>query len=132
MKKFLLSGINLIIIVIFIVFFRSGLIVALSMAPVIFVISRLNYMFADSTKTFLKYNIFLTICTVIGIVMNSMLYSRCVSYDSLSEAAALAGIIVSVLCIGILTMLELWLKNKKSNYRYKILLVYSSLTVKKK
>lgn len=45
--------------------------------------------------------------------MNSMLYFRYVSYDSLSEAATLAVIIVSILYIGLLTMLELWLKKQK-------------------
>ena len=111
MKKYLIIGINLIILVIYVAFFRFCGNVSMYLIPVLFVISVLNCILADSKKTFLTYNIFLIIITIIGILVNSTLYFRYVCYDSVGEAILWLEIFVAVVYIGLLTAVEFCIKH---------------------
>ncbi len=106
MKKIILTILNALLIIPFLVLFRKGGNVAIFMLPIWLVMTMINTKFAPNIRQLIWYNVCLTIFATIGIYICGQLYFKYVYWDSMGEAVVQLEMIVEVIYIAILTGIE--------------------------
>ena len=106
MKKIVLTILNALLIIPFLVLFRKGGNVAIFMLPIWLVMTIINTKFAQNIRQLILYNACLAIFATIGIFICGQLYFKYVYWDSMGEAVVQLEMIVEVIYIAILTGIE--------------------------
>ena len=117
MKKIVLTILNALLIIPFLVLFRKGGNVAIFMLPVWLIMTMINTKFAQNIRQLILYNVFLTIFATIGTYICGKLYFKYVYWDSMGEAVVQLEMIVEVIYIAILTGIESRIKYIESKER---------------
>lgn len=120
MKKIILIILNASLVIPFLTFFRKGAIVSIFMLPIWFVATIINTVLSKNLKEFLIYNGTLALFAMIGIFTNGQLYFKYVYWDTEGELVVMAGIIIGIIYIAILSGIECLIKCLINKYKSKI------------
>ena len=110
MKKILLTSVNFIVILPFVIFFNYGAYVIMYMLPVIFVLSLINAILSQGVKEFLIKNLFLGISGISGIVIDALLYFIFICYDTIGVSIMLIEVLGTFIYIAILSAIGIIIK----------------------
>ncbi len=109
-RKSFLIILNILLIAPFIILYRRGAFIAISMVPVWFVMSVINTIFSKSVKEIVVYNGLLALTASIGILICGLLYFEFVCWDTEGELLLLYEIGFEILYIAMLTDVECFIK----------------------
>ncbi len=106
MRKIILTLLNILLIIPFMIFFRIGGNVTIFMLPVWLVMTIVNTKFAQNTAQLIWYNACLAVFAAAGIFICGQLYFQYVYRDGIGEAIVILEMKVEVIYISILTVIE--------------------------
>lgn len=117
MKKIILTILNILLMIPFLIFFRRGANVAIYMLPIWGIMTIVNTICAQNIRQLILYNVCLSVFATIGIFINGQLYFKYIHWDSVGEAIIQLEMIVEVIYIAILTGVESLIKYFTVNKR---------------
>lgn len=119
MRKWILLGINIAPLILFMIFFRFGANVGDCMIPLQFGIFIWNCKYTKNKKEFLLYSILFLLSSVLGIVINGLLYFQFICYDTEGVLVLELEIIVAAVYLAVLTLIGLVIKQLTMKRRAK-------------